>query len=100
MIFHIVQEVTPETVLGRTQQDWAGDIEGVEGRPHQAVSLRIHSSIVNKLNYRILSYFTRNNWTRAWSRDLIKHSAAPRALLVSRPRPRPIISPKVLATVV
>ena len=47
MIFHIVQEVTPETVLGRTQQDWAGDIEGVEGRPHQAVSLRIHSSIAS-----------------------------------------------------
>ena len=38
MIFHIVQEVTPETVLGRTQQDWARNIEGVEGRPHQAVS--------------------------------------------------------------
>ena len=47
MIFHIVQEVTPETVLGRTQQDWARDIEGVEGRPHQAVSLRIHSSIAS-----------------------------------------------------
>ena len=30
---------SPETVLGRTQQDWARDIEGVEGRPHQAVSL-------------------------------------------------------------
>ena len=69
MIFHIVQEFTPETVLGRTQQDWARDIEGVEGQPHQAVSLRIHSSIascvparglstINKLNYRILSYFT------------------------------------------
>ena len=25
--------------LGRTQQDWAHDIEGVEGRQHQAVSL-------------------------------------------------------------
>ena len=36
--FHIVQEVTPETVLGRTQQDSAhDDIEGVKGRPHQAV---------------------------------------------------------------
>ena len=34
-------------LLGRTQQDWARDIEGVEGQPHQAVSLRIHSSIAN-----------------------------------------------------
>ena len=47
MNFRIVQEVTPETVLGRTQQDWVRDIEGVEGRPHQAVSLRIHSSIAS-----------------------------------------------------
>ena len=31
MIFHIVQEVTPETVLGRAQQDWARNKESTRG---------------------------------------------------------------------